>query len=527
MPATLQRLPAIRGVKKPIPAARDRNLRTLVDDLIAEQKQLLTPIARYSEYHDTEPDLAPHYRTLIPLTRPEKGERYAFEVSLDRCTGCKACVSACHSLNGLDDDEAWRDVGVIHGGEHSPGWQQTVTTACHHCEDPGCLSGCPVEAYEQDAATGIVRHLDDQCIGCSYCILKCPFDVPKHSKKRGIVRKCDMCHQRLAAGEAPACVQACPTEAIRIVKVPVTGKSSSTEFLPGAPDPSITRPTTRYVGRAVPEDAVAADRQALVPQHAHWPLVLMLTLTQAGIGLLLGGKSHSHLTLTANALFFAGMATSVLHLGHPLKAWRFFLGLGTSWLSREILAFSLFAPIPLTLAGLAFLPGFPLRAQLADLSLLSAFPLGALAVFTSVMIYHDTHRTSWRFALTAPRFFGTLVAFAALGFLIANPSPTAALAFCVATAAKLIPEARLIKKAVGEDTPWSPDLHTARLQLGPLRRILNSRFILAFAAMGTAMVSPWGALLPLLAAELFERLLFFQSVHAPKMPGNFGPKRGH
>ena len=154
-------------------------VRTLIDDLLAEQKSLQTPIARYSDYHDTEPDLAPHYRTLIPLTKPGRGEQYAFEVSLDRCTGCKACVSACHSLNGLDDDEAWRDVGVIHGGRSTPGWQQTITTACHHCEDPGCMNGCPVGAYEKDLDTGIVRHLDDQCIGCSYCILKCPYDVPK------------------------------------------------------------------------------------------------------------------------------------------------------------------------------------------------------------------------------------------------------------------------------------------------------------------------------------------------------------
>ena len=45
------------------------------------------------------------------------------------------------------------------------------------------MNGCPVGAYEKDADTGIVRHLDDQCIGCSYCILKCPYDVPKYSKK--------------------------------------------------------------------------------------------------------------------------------------------------------------------------------------------------------------------------------------------------------------------------------------------------------------------------------------------------------
>ena len=85
MSSTLQRLPAI-------PASKSRHaptaeVRTLIDDLISEQKTLQTPIARYSDYHDTEPDLAPHYRTLIPLSKPGEGEQYAFEVSLVRCTG--------------------------------------------------------------------------------------------------------------------------------------------------------------------------------------------------------------------------------------------------------------------------------------------------------------------------------------------------------------------------------------------------------------------------------------------------------
>ncbi len=515
------------------PPVRDDTPRTLIDELLAEQKRLLTPVAEFAEVRDRVPDLADHYRSLIPLSAPGPGEQYAFEVSLDRCTGCKGCVSACHSLNGLDDDEAWRDVGAL----QAPGWQQTVTSACHHCGDPGCLNGCPVGAYEKDSTTGIVRHLDDQCIGCSYCILKCPYDVPKYSKKRGIVRKCDMCHQRLAEGEAPACVQACPTEAIRIVKVPVPEKVEGTLFHnrvdsdnSAVPFSSITRPSTRYVGRDVPAAAVAADRDALVVQHAHWPLVLMLMLTQAGVGLLLAGNFGA--VLTGSALFYLGMGASVLHLGQPLKAWRFFIGLRTSWLSREILAFSLFAPIPSVLATHALLPHLPgnllpeFVTPLLDLAATAAkltlFPLGLVAVFTSVMIYHDTHRANWRFPLTAARFFGTVASFAALGSLLADPGPLASLAFAGLVILKMIPEARLLRSTENEDMPWSADLHCARLQTGPLRRILNGRFLLAFTAAAVALVSPRLALPLLLVAELFERQLFFQSVHAPKMPGSFG-----
>jgi len=178
---------------------------TLVDDLLGEQ-QLLTPIGRFSlkRENGSLPAQAKYYRELIPLTLPAAGQQYAFAVDLDACTGCKACVTACHSLNGLDEGETWRDVGTLFGGTGAEPVQQTVTTACHHCLDPACMNGCPVNAYDKDPVTGIVRHLDDQCIGCQYCILKCPYDVPKYSKKRGIVRKCDMCSGRLAAGEAPA-----------------------------------------------------------------------------------------------------------------------------------------------------------------------------------------------------------------------------------------------------------------------------------------------------------------------------------
>jgi len=505
----------------------------LIDQLLAEQKQLQTPVARFSEIHDRSPDLEPHYRQLIPLTKPGAGEQYAFEVSLDRCTGCKACVSACHSLNGLDEGESWRDTGLLLGGDLAPTWQQTVTTACHHCEDPGCMNGCPVGAYEKDADTGIVRHLDDQCIGCSYCILKCPYDVPKYSKKRGIVRKCDMCHQRLAEGEAPACVQACPTEAIRIVKVskqPRMERSglfeTTLQNLESAiPDSSITLPTTRYVGRSVPDTAHAADRSALLPQHAHWPLVLMLVFTQAGVGLLASGS----LMFTASALpilisgaliFYAGMGASVLHLGQPLKAWRFFLGLKTSWLSREILAFSLFAPIPFALCVLPFLSPLPFKSEATLLTVSSVIPLGLLAIFTSVMIYHDTHRALWKLPRTALRFFGCALSFSALSFLIEQPESSAfQLLFGASVLTKLSSEIRFLRHA--KSHTWSPDQQSARLQIGPLRIFLIARITFACCAALTSLYSPWLALPLLLAAEVLERQLFFQSVQAPKMPGGF------
>src|SRR5689334_4343401 len=265
----------------------------LVQQYLKDQ-QRLTAVERFSQRHDKEA-LAPgakYYKDLLPLERPGPGQQLAFQVDLDACSGCKACVTACHRLNGLDDEEGetWRSVGLLHGGTPDLPVQQTVTTACHHCVDPACMRGCPVKAYEKDPVTGIVKHLDDQCIGCQYCMLTCPYEVPQYNAARGIVRKCDMCAGRLAEGEAPACVQACPSSAITIRVVDIARMVEDAQadaFLPGAPPPSITVPTTVYkTAEVLPRNTLPADFFAVRPAQQHMPLVIMLVLTQLSVGTL-------------------------------------------------------------------------------------------------------------------------------------------------------------------------------------------------------------------------------------------------
>ena len=187
---------------------------------VSPSEPLSTAVDRFAQAHDAAAanghTLAGRYAALMPASPPGEGQQYAFEVDLDACPGCKSCVVACHALNGLEEDESWRDVGLLHGGSQALPVVQHVTTACHHCLDPSCMTACPVDAYEKDPQTGIVRHLDDQCFGCQYCTYACPYDAPKYSHAKGIVRKCDMCSDRLAVGEAPACVQSCPNGAIAI-----------------------------------------------------------------------------------------------------------------------------------------------------------------------------------------------------------------------------------------------------------------------------------------------------------------------
>jgi len=508
--------------------------------LLKEQGTLQTPVGTFAARHASitkEPEQAKFYKQLLPLSKPGAGEQYAFQVDLDKCTGCKACVSACHSLNGLEEHETWRDVGSIHGTtDQGEAYAQTVTTACHHCADPGCLNGCPVLAYEKDPETGIVHHLDDQCIGCQYCVLKCPYDVPKYSKKLGIVRKCDMCHSRLAEGEAPACVQACPTEAIRITIVDTNEATSRARlgepFLPAAPDPAYTVPTTEYVSkRGIPRAAEAGDHYALKPEHTHLPLVCMLVLTQLAVGLY-AAAMFAEATLraplaVAGFVATAGLTASTLHLGRPLGAWRAFLGLRRSWLSREIVTFGVFSIFAtgFTVSTLsAFVPlGWERAAgSVATLS-------GLFGIFTSAMIYHDTRRPFWRLPVGAGKFFGSasvlgLAGWAAAGVLLGGTvAPFAPLMCGAAGFGKLALESRQFKAAKARD--YAPAKKSALLMLNPLRAQALGRF--AAGAFGAALMlagTGVSALVPaafvfLLAGEFLERVLFFKAVAAPKMPG--------
>lgn len=502
----------------------------LIDELLAQQQveRPVEALAARQSLNGGTGTLA-SFRQLIPLSRPGPGEQYAFEVDMDRCTGCKACVAACHSLNGLDEEETWREVGLLIGGTASHPRTQTVTSACHHCIEPGCLEGCPVLAYEKDPVTGIVRHLDDQCIGCSYCILKCPYEVPKYSRQLGIVRKCDMCQGRLAVGEAPACVQACPTEAISIRLITRESAVSAARneiFLPDAPAPGITIPTTVYkTAKPLSERARSANHHRPVVQHTHWPLVFMLALTQAGVGAMVGALSPSALpaaSVWAAVLFFGGLLASVLHLGQPLKAWRAFLGWRTSWLSREILVFGASAPAFAGAAGFSILlDGNLIPAAVRPFLLAALQPaiwttgaLGILGVACSAAVYHDTHRAVWRGPLSFVRFFATGALFA----LAFGGWPQWA---AVGVGAKLLAECLLAMRGAGAGSRSWDDLDRAgRLLRGALRGWLLARIALGALAIAALLHGhPAIGILFLLAGEILERALFFKAGVSTRMPG--------
>ncbi|QDT97504.1 DmsC/YnfH family molybdoenzyme membrane anchor subunit [Gimesia aquarii] len=545
-------------------------------DLIAillKEQQSLTAIDQFSKQYDTQaiPAQSRYYSDLIPSAFPQSGEQYAFEVDLDRCSGCKACVTACHSLNGLDENETWRDVGLLIGGSNQDPIYQHVTTACHHCLEPACMHACPVNAYEKDPLTGIVKHLDDQCFGCQYCTLACPYDVPKYQSHKGIVRKCDMCSQRLSDGEAPACVQACPHQAISINIVnqeQVIADSEVNPFLPAAPDPQITIPTTTYKSKKpFPRNTLPADYYSTSPQHAHLPLVIMLVLTQLSVGAFLAGSALEYLfsveetaimnrLYATSALFFGltALGASTLHLGRPLYAFRGILGLKHSWLSREILAFGIFAGAAMLYAVLTWVSDstFPELESWQPLAGQIVSFLGMVGIFCSIMIYVFTKREFWSFETTTIKFSLTTILLGiastwltifivnwtddspASNLLIAQAGPLLSKALILTSIIKLGFEASIFRYLIRRQN--SPLKRSALLMSGQLSNVTLARFacgllggILMPCFLLNQQTQPPHSLnlfiavsilfIACLFGELLERYLFFSAVAAPRMPG--------
>src|SRR4029079_19320524 len=170
--------------------------------------------------------------------------------------------------------------------------------------------------------SGVVLHSADTCIGCQYCTWNCSYGVPQYNAERGVVGKCDMCHNRLSDGDAPACVAACPEGAIaiEIVNIADWRRDYLSANAPGLPSADDSISTTRIT---LPDNLIPGtgrvDTQRVEPEHPHWPLVFMLVLTQLSVGafavLALLDLLHSEMGLYISA--FASLGLAGMSSAHP------------------------------------------------------------------------------------------------------------------------------------------------------------------------------------------------------------------
>lgn len=175
--------------------------------------------------------------SVIPTTAHAREKRVAPSDAVGllydttRCIGCKACVVACKEANNLPADVDGYGGGLYDAPESLNESTKTVIQLfrddsaqqysfvkkqCMHCVDPACVGACMLGALHK-GAFGVVGYDASKCVGCRYCEVACPFNVPafEWSKRSSKIVKCELCRDRLADGKEPACTEVCPRGAVR------------------------------------------------------------------------------------------------------------------------------------------------------------------------------------------------------------------------------------------------------------------------------------------------------------------------
>jgi Fe-S-cluster-containing dehydrogenase component len=169
-----------------------------------------------------------------PIPRLPEAKGILYDATL--CIGCKACMTACKEYNHLPPDHrnpnsVWDDpvdlsaktVNIVKLYTNGTGALKDreidgysfIRRFCMHCVDPSCVSACPVSALTKEPETGVVRYNKNNCIGCRYCQIACPYNIPKFQWDLAFpqIVKCQLCSHRFASGGYSACCEFCPTGA--------------------------------------------------------------------------------------------------------------------------------------------------------------------------------------------------------------------------------------------------------------------------------------------------------------------------
>jgi len=150
-----------------------------------------------------------------------------------RCIGCRRCEEGCNRVNDLPaPDKRFDDMSVLDERRRTTAKAYTVINRyprgdravqpiyrkmqCNHCLEPACASACFVRAFTK-TESGAVIYDASVCVGCRYCMIACPFEIPTYEYDKALtprVMKCTMCHPRIIEGQLPGCVESCPVEAL-------------------------------------------------------------------------------------------------------------------------------------------------------------------------------------------------------------------------------------------------------------------------------------------------------------------------
>jgi Fe-S-cluster-containing dehydrogenase component len=132
-----------------------------------------------------------------------------FAIDQSRCIGCEACVQACGEC-GTHRGQSLIHLDFLEHGVTT----RSAPTVCMHCTDPTCAEVCPADAIKVNEDGVVQSALKPRCIGCSNCVIACPFGVPRYLPAFDQMMKCDMCYDRTSEGLAPMCASVCPSQAL-------------------------------------------------------------------------------------------------------------------------------------------------------------------------------------------------------------------------------------------------------------------------------------------------------------------------
>jgi Fe-S-cluster-containing dehydrogenase component len=196
-------------------------------------------------------DISPAGATM-PKELPPQAVGILYDATL--CIGCKSCMVNCKIYNGAPggalylkgrtvsyevkpDEPYWdaatdlssKTVNVIKVNKSGTGVNKDsaengfsfIKQHCLHCITPACVSVCPVGAFRKNPVNGVVYYVENRCIGCRYCMIACPFNIPRYEYESATpqVRKCQLCQHRYEEGKYSACCEFCPTGASIFGKV--------------------------------------------------------------------------------------------------------------------------------------------------------------------------------------------------------------------------------------------------------------------------------------------------------------------
>jgi len=273
----------------------------------------------------------------------------------NKCVGCEACVVACVLENGFQFPDSWRTIYSSNKNK-IPGLPLfKISLACNHCDDAPCMHYCPSLAYSRDIETGAILIDSEKCMGCKYCTWNCPYEAPKYNPVSNVIEKCNFCNSRLLEKKKPSCAVSCPTWALDFSFDEIDKATMPNGIkTPNNPSPSmeiikLKRSNAPIVDldlfKLLPKDISEKTDRLNISAIKELPLLIFTLIIALVVPISASNlPQYQSIGIRISTILIIGIAAAIstIHLGQKQRLWRSVLNVRRSWLSREIVFFSIY-----------------------------------------------------------------------------------------------------------------------------------------------------------------------------------------